>query len=92
MTTRAAFVATLVWKVSSASRAVSTTCASGAGAVTRSSGSCPKTTSPSSTAHTSPVKRNRGRISSKKRTGADWIAGTVRSQAISSAVKRRCSR
>nr|WP_201776763.1 hypothetical protein [Allosalinactinospora lopnorensis] len=50
-------VATLVWKVMWFSSAVSTSCASGRGALTSSSGSPANTTRPSGTAQASPVKR-----------------------------------
>ena len=74
------------------SSAVSTSCASAAGAVTRTIGSWSKTTSPSSTAHTSPVNRNAGRYVSKNDDGTSARAPSVRSHAISSAVKCRVVR
>ena len=77
-TMRAALLAMLVWNVMVASSAVSTSCASSAGAVTRRIGSCANTTSPSATAQTSPVKRKAGSRSAKNASGAAASAGTVR--------------
>ncbi len=55
---RVAFVASTVWKVIWLSRIDSTSCASGSGAVTSSSGSFGSTTRPSGIAQTSPVNRS----------------------------------
>jgi len=85
-------LAIVVWNVTMASRAVSTSCASIAGAVTRSSGSYPNTGVPSGTAHTSPVKRSCGRVSSKKRGATVRRFGRWRSHAICSGVNRSVSR
>jgi hypothetical protein len=54
---RAAFEAIVVWKVTTLSRYVSTSCAVAIGAVISISGSSAKTIRPSGTAHTSPVNR-----------------------------------
>ena len=51
----------MVWKLTVASSAVSTICASAIGAVTRSSGSPGKHSVPSGMAQTSPEKRNEAR-------------------------------
>jgi len=60
-TIRDARLATDVWNNTMDSSAVSTSCASMRGAVTRSNGSSGKTGSPSAIAQTSPVNRNPGR-------------------------------
>ena len=77
-TTRAALLAIMVWKRTVDSSAVSTSWASASGAATRTSGSPAKTGTPSSMASTSPVKRTRGRYSSKKPGPAPARAGTER--------------
>ena len=59
--TRAALDASIVWLATRLSSQVSTTWASTSGAVTRTSGSPANTTSPSGTAHTSPVNRRSAR-------------------------------
>ena len=58
ITTRAALVATSVWKLMMFSSADSSSCACSSGPLTRSSGSCGKTTVPSGMASTSQVNRS----------------------------------
>ena len=77
-TTRAALLAIMVWKRTVDRSAVSTSWASASGAVTRISGSPANTGIPSSIAQTSPVKRTRGRYSSKNPGPAPASAGTER--------------
>ena len=91
-TIRAARLATDVWKATIARSAVSTSCASGSGAVTRSSGAGGNTGTPSSTAHTSPLKPTRGRYWSKNSRRTPCSAGSVRRCAMSSSVKRSPSK
>ena len=87
-TQRAAFEATSVSKCSRLTSRVSTSCASGSGAITRNRGSSGKHTVPSRMASTSPVNRRVERRSTKASSNRPDAA----TQASSSGVARSASR